>query len=89
MAVCLGLTLVVALFDCGHELPEFGVVRTLPVDLPARLADLEFVVVQPGLRFEPVQNSFFGDGLQDAIAAQAARRVLYLVEEVEAVENGR
>ena len=65
------------------------VMRALPIDLFAVWANLEFVEIQFGQRFETVEHSLLWDGLQRMVAAQAAMKRRDPFEEIETLDHFR
>ena len=77
------------LFHRINKFSQAGIVGTLPVNLRTICTYVEFVVVKYCFGFQTIQDGFFGNGLEQPIAAQTAGCGLNFVEEMITVENGR
>jgi len=62
----------VALCYFFNQLAHLLIMRAFPINLLAGGADLEFIEIQLGQWFEPVENNFLCNWLQRMVTAQAA-----------------
>ena len=70
-----------------YELLHTLVVRPFPVDPVTLLADAKFIVVLPRLGLQPVADGFLADRPQRTVAANAARKRRYHLEQIKASQH--